>query len=133
MQVQIFRILFSKSINFHVLIQHSVHIDFVCLFCGFSSHLRIFHLFGYVTITGEGLQILTYTRSENSLTCHIYYVFYNGYLRGPVTPTLNIERTAVELSLPVLTTQVCLDRGSNPDLHARRPLYNYAIMAVSPH
>ena len=50
---------------------------FVCL--GFSSHSRdIFHSYGDVTITGEGLQILTYAlhlwtlSSEGSLTCHTY-------------------------------------------------------------
>ena len=41
-----------------------------------SSHSRIFHSYGDVTITGERLQILTYTRrlrplsSEGSLACH---------------------------------------------------------------
>ena len=46
---------------------------FVCLFV--SSHLRIFHSYGDVTIASEGLQILTYARhlwpliSEGSLTC----------------------------------------------------------------
>ena len=29
---------------------------------GLSSHSRIFHSYGDVTITGEGLQILTYAR-----------------------------------------------------------------------
>ena len=49
---------------------------FVCL--GFSSHSRIFHSYGDVTITGEGLQILTYARHlrplshEGSLACHTY-------------------------------------------------------------
>ena len=43
-----------------------------------SSHSRIFHSFGNVTIAGEGLQIVTYARqlwplsSEGSLTCHTY-------------------------------------------------------------
>ena len=56
---------------------------------------------------------------------------YNGYLRGPVTLTPIAERLAVELSLPVFTTQVCRDRGSNPDLsHARRTLYLHATAAV---
>ena len=32
------------------------------LVCGFSSHSRIFHSYGYVTIADEGLQILTYAR-----------------------------------------------------------------------
>ena len=46
-----------------------------------------------------------------------------GHLRSsPVC-----ERLAVKLSPPVFTTQVCRDRGSNPDLsHARRMLYLYA-------
>ena len=34
---------------------------FICLF-GFSAQSRIFHSYGGVTITCEGLQILTYTR-----------------------------------------------------------------------
>ena len=48
---------------------------------------------------------------------------YNGHLRGPVTLTPVAERLAVELSLPVFTTNVCRDRGSNPDLpYARRTI-----------
>ena len=45
---------------------------------GVSSHSILYHLYGDITITGEGLQILTYTRhswplnSEGSLTCHAY-------------------------------------------------------------
>ena len=48
------------------------------LFLGLSSHSRIFHSYGDVTITGEGLQILTHARhswplsSEDSLACHTY-------------------------------------------------------------
>ena len=44
-------------------------------FC-LSSHSRIFHSYGDVTIAGEGLQILTYAHhswplsSEGSLRCH---------------------------------------------------------------
>ena len=43
---------------------------------GFSSHSRIFHSYGDVTITSEGLQLLTYAQhswplsSEGSLACH---------------------------------------------------------------
>ena len=50
----------------------------VFFFFNFLSHLRIFHSFGDVTITSEGLQILTYTRnllpssSGGSLACHTY-------------------------------------------------------------
>ena len=48
---------------------------FVCL--GFS-HAKIFVLYGDITITGEGLHILTYARhswllsSKGSLACHTY-------------------------------------------------------------
>ena len=35
-----------------------------------------------------------------------------GYLPGPVTLTPVVERLAVELSLPVLATEVCPHRGS---------------------
>ena len=52
---------------------------FVCLFFWhFSSHSRIFHSYGDINMTGEGLQILTYAQhlllliSEGSLTCHTY-------------------------------------------------------------
>ena len=51
---------------------------YFCLFVwSFSSHSRILQSFGDVTIAGEGLQILTYTRhlwplsSEGSLACHL--------------------------------------------------------------
>ena len=54
------------------------YLDFVCfLFVwDLTSHSRIFHSYGDVTITGEGLQILTYARhswslsSKRSLACH---------------------------------------------------------------
>ena len=50
---------------------------------------------------------------------------YIGHLRGPVTLTPIAERLSLELSLPVLTTWVSLDRGSNPELpHARRRPYD---------
>ena len=45
---------------------------------GFSFHSWIFHSYGDVTIAGQGLQILTYTRhswplnTEGSLACHTY-------------------------------------------------------------
>ena len=55
----------------------------------------------------------------------------NGHLRGPVTLTPVAERLAVELSLPVFTTKVCCDQGSNPDLpQTRRTLDLYATAAV---
>ena len=52
---------------------------FICLFVSsISSHSRIFHSYGDVTIAGEGLQNLTYARyslpfsSEGSLTCQTH-------------------------------------------------------------
>ena len=91
---------------------------FVCL-----EFFVLLENFGDVTIAGEGLQILTYARhswplsSEGSLACHTYWdtwSLYNGHLRGPVTLTPNTKRLAVELSLPVLTTQGCHGWDSNP-------------------
>ena len=51
----------------------NMELNLVC-----SSHSRIFHSNGDVTITGEGLQILAFARhswplsSEGSLACHTY-------------------------------------------------------------
>ena len=110
------------------------HIDSVCLFVwSLSSHSRIFHAYGDVTITDEGLQILTYARQWGFF--NVPHLLWHGpslyNLRGPVTLTPVAERFAVELSQPVFTTKVCRDRGSNPDLlHARRTLYIYATTAV---
>ena len=51
----------------------------ICLFVwGLSSHLKIFHSYGYVTIDSEELQIFTYARqswplsSVGSLSCHTH-------------------------------------------------------------
>ena len=56
---------------------------------------------------------------------------YNGHLRGPVTLTPVAERLAVELSLPVLKTKVCPNRGSNTNLpHAGWKLCHYATGAI---
>ena len=58
---------------------NQICLGFVCLFVlGLSSHSRILHYYGDVTIAREGLQTLTYTphslrlSSEGSLTCHTY-------------------------------------------------------------
>ena len=66
------------------------------MFGVFSSHSRIFHSYGDVTITGEGQQILTYSRHswslniEGSLTCNTYCdteqpFIMQVYIRIPVT------------------------------------------------
>ena len=84
------------------------------LVCGFSSHSRICHSYGDVTISSEGLHILIYIysalivieSSEGSLACHFdgASVYNYCYLRGPVTLTAVAKRLAVELSISVLTT-----------------------------
>ena len=62
-----------------------------CLFNrGFSSHSRIFHSFETVTITDEGLQILTYARHSwplGSLTFYTYCNIWANPLNWPSTRT----------------------------------------------
>ena len=88
--------------------------NYICIFGFFSPHSRIFHSFGEVTVTADGLQILAYTRhswplsSEGSLACHTYRdtglpFINNGDLQGPETLAPVAECLAVELSLHVLT------------------------------
>ena len=72
----------SKSkpvLNYITTARTAQGILFVMLFVwSLSSHSRIVHSYGDVTIAGEGLQILTYARhswplsSKGSLTCHTY-------------------------------------------------------------
>ena len=104
-----------------------------------SSHSRIFQSYGAVTNTSEGLQSLTCTRhswplnSDGSSKCHTYcdtgQFFIIVISEDPWHSRLMTGRLAVELSLPVLTTKVCPDRVSNPDLpHARRTLYHYVTI-----
>ena len=64
---------------------HLLSRGIVCLFVyGFTSHSRIFHSFGDVTITEKGCKFFTYARhswplrSECSLAGHIYC--YTGLL-----------------------------------------------------
>ena len=53
----------------------------------------MFHPYGDITFTGEGLQILTYTRhsvnSEGSLAAVSQKDIYTGHLKGPVRLTPN--------------------------------------------
>ena len=81
----------------------------------FSSHSRIFHSYGDVTVNIEGLKFLPMLgthghllSSEGSLMWYTYcdteHPFNNGHLRGPMTLTHIAEGLAVELSLPVFKT-----------------------------
>ena len=96
--------------------------------CDFSSHSKIFHSYGDVTIAGEGLQILNARHpwplsSIGSLACHIYCD--TGY------------PSAVELSLYIFTSKVCggWDSNSQPSpyeanalIHWALPCFNYCNM-----
>ena len=53
---------------------------------------------------------------------------YNGHLQRPVTLTPVAERLAVELPLPVFTSQVCRDRGLYPISRMRGELYATAAI-----
>ena len=103
--------------------------------CSFKS--SIFHSYGDVTITGEELQILTYTRHSWSFRCGIFSVqhllwhgtsVYNGYLQGPVAS--HLLPSVWKWSCYYLFYD-CLDRGSNPEfLHARQTLYRLSTAGV---
>ena len=59
-------------------VNYRLNLHIVVLFGGFRHTQEFFHLYGNITIIGEGLQILTYTQhswplsSEGYLACHIY-------------------------------------------------------------
>ena len=92
----------------------------VCLFClfvwGVSSHSRIFHSYGDVSITGEWLQILTYARHLSLLMVIEQWGFFNvPHLLWHGASVIMVisedpwhstvaERLAVELLLLVFTT-----------------------------
>ena len=88
---------------------------FVCLFGVLRPTREFFTHFWDVTITGKGLQILTYARHLWSMSnedpfraIHVLLwhgsSVYNGHLREPVTLTPVANCLAVELSVPVLKT-----------------------------
>ena len=72
----LFRNIDAKLTNFVKTLMGNIFFD--CLFRGILSHSRILNSYGDVTITSEGLQILTFARqswslsSEGSLACHTY-------------------------------------------------------------
>ena len=101
-----------------------------CLFvCCFMFHLKIYHSNGNVTITCKWLQILIFTMHswplsiKGSLTCQTSCdkdMCLYGHLWGPQTFIPFAKGSTVEMSLPVLTTQVCCDRGSNPKISCKQ-------------
>ena len=109
------RIAFSKQW------MHFIRLFFYLSIWRFSPQSRIFQSYGYVTITGEGIQILTNTRHSWPLNIEHWGLIsvpqllwheasvYNGTLRGTSILTPVVERLwlAMELSLPVFTNLVC--------------------------
>ena len=105
------------------------------------SHSRIFHSYGDVTITGEGLQIWTYARhswplsSVGSLACHTYcdtkHPFIMVISEDPWHSHL-VQSLAVELSLPICTTKIChgLDSNTQPSTCRDNPLTHCATATV---
>ena len=99
---------------------------------GFSYHSKFFHSYGDINIVCEGLQILTCDRHslplsrKGSLACHPYLTWgipIYGHLQGPMTLTPTAKRLAVELSLPVFTTEVCRAGIRKPNIpHERQKL-----------
>ena len=80
------------------------------LFWSLSFHSRIVHSYIYVTITGDGLQIVTMLSTHGHWAVRVFQratptvrSVNNGHLRGPVTLTHIPECLSEELSLPVLT------------------------------
>ena len=97
---------------------------YICFFdWSYSSHSRIFHSIGDVTLAGEGLQILTYARhlwplsSEGSSACHTYcdtrHLFIMVAISKDPWYSHLLSSLAVELSLPVLTTWLRCGCDSN--------------------
>ena len=97
----------------------SLSANFYLLFClGFFVLLENFSLIWRRHHDGQGLQMFTYARhlwplsreGEGSLACQSYcdtgHPLINVISEDPMTLTSIAERLTVELSLPVLTTQV---------------------------
>ena len=107
--------------------------------CGFTSHWRIFHSNGNVTIKGEGFKFWPklgthghWAERVGNIINAPYLLWhgssvYNGHLRGPVTFAPVTERLAVELSHVLL----------HPGIDFRSPVYeahalpqNYAAVVA---
>ena len=112
------------------------NVDEICLFvCSLSSQSRMFHWFGNVTITGEGLQILTTDRhslslsSEGSLACHTYCDTRHSFIMVISEDSLHSN---LKPSLSVFTTYVCSGWDSNiqPSACGANALIHFVNAAV---
>ena len=103
------------SLSLHVWPMKTMQSLVLFVYLHFSSHSRIFHSFGGVTITDEGVQILTYARhswslsSEGSLVCHTYCDTGRPFMMlvsDNKWHLLLLPTVAVELSLPVTVLMI---------------------------
>ena len=84
--------------------EYPLHV-FVSLFVwGLSTQSRMFHSYGDVTSTAEGLQILAYTAwhswplsSDCSLACHTHCVTWNPFIMVTCTYCWALMRKAVSI------------------------------------
>ena len=110
-----------------------------CLYWNIFFFLVLLHTREFFTHMETSLQIFTYSRhlwplSSEGFLCYTYCDTGHRFIMLISEDTWHTpvaQRLAVELSLLVLVTSVCRDRGSNPDvLHARWTLYHWATTAV---
>ena len=114
---------------------------FVCLFRVFLPLENIFQSYRDLTITSEGLQILTYVRHPQPLSSE-------GFCDTPTVTgakplwtsprTCDTDTCCQAFGSEAITTcfnnLVCPGRGSNPDLtHVRQTLYINAMIVYSCH
>ena len=118
---------------------------FDCLFGVYRPTPEYFTHIDTSPIIGEGdfdlcLALMAIGQWRFFSVPHLLYMWdgssvYNGHLhlRGPVTLTPIDKRLAEELSLPVFTTKVCRDWGSNTQLSAcgANAMTHCAIATVS--
>ena len=116
----------SQNVHWHLSFYEWNILDLFVL--GFASHSKFFHSFVEVTITGKGLQILTYARHLWPLSSEFFnvpHILWRGstlYYGQLIFEDPWHSPVEVKLSLPVL----------NPDPpHTRRSLYHYTIAAVT--
>ena len=115
---------------------------FVCLFVlSLSSNSKIFHPYGDVTISGEGLQIMTYARHswplriEISWACHTYcdtrhpFKMVISGTRDTQTYSFTFRSGTVTTCFKALVCR-CWDSNTQPLVYRANALNYYVTAAV---
>ena len=68
-----------RFISYNICLIRPVFVLGFLFFLEFLSHYRFIYSFGYVTITGEGLQILTYIRHSWSFSSEVFFLYFSMY------------------------------------------------------